>query len=168
MNDIFLEQLVKKQKTTNDNIKVALAFAGAALASFISLIVFPFFFPFVLVIGFFLAYYFSTLQNIEYEYSFTNTELDVDCIYSKQKRKRLHSIDLKTSEVIYNINNDNYNNNYNNLKTINLTSGIENDRIYVVIAQEKDTRVKFLIEPNDSLVNAFEQKLGRRIFIRAL
>ncbi len=165
MSDIFIEQLVKRQKSKDDNMKTIAVYALVAILAVVSLVFFIALFPVVLFAGLFLAYYYGSLKNIEYEYSFTNTEFDVDCIYNRQKRKRLYSLDLKNSTVIYKSTNDEYKNKYSNLKTIDLSSGTNNDTYCIIYSLDKN-EIKFIIEPNESMIDAFELKLGRRIFIK--
>ncbi len=166
MNDIFIEQLVKRHKTKNDNLKVIFSFVATIVASLIALAVFTPLFPFLLFVGMFISYYYSTMMNKEFEYSFTNNEFDVDCIYNRQKRKRIYSLDLKQSEIIYGINNTEYINKYSELKPIDLSSGLNSENCYIIIIKIDDKLQKFIIEPNETIVDAFEQKLGRRIFIK--
>lgn len=44
------------------------------------------------------AWYFITAQNVEYEYSVTNSNITVDKVIAKRKRKRIVSFDIKKIE----------------------------------------------------------------------
>ncbi len=166
MSDIFIEQIIVKKKTTKDSFRAVGGFVAAILVTFFSFAFIPGFFPVVLIGTGFLAYLNSTLCNIEYEYQFTNTELDIDAIYNKQRRKKKTSLNLKESVIIYNSSNTTHANQYKNLKTIDYSSGIEGNNTYNIIANHKNVQTRFIIEPNETLINAMEQKLGRRIFVK--
>ena len=83
--DSFKEQIVRKIPTKNDKIqKIFIMIASVALAALC--FIFPFGTQFS-VIGIFLAaaalyggYYLTTKLDVEYEYIFTNGEIDVDKI----------------------------------------------------------------------------------------
>lgn len=169
MSDIFIEQLVKKKQSTKDKGIVIALFILAVIASAIfSLILSSGFFPIILVLSFGAAFYFSSyFRNTEYEYIFTNTELDIDAIYNRQKRKTVASIDLKNCIVITYLDNDEYKAKYsNNIKTDDYSSGSHPENAYYLITQVNGTMQKIIFEPNEKLVNAMEQKIGRRIFIK--
>lgn len=101
--DVFMEQVVEKTPTNRDKMlelwaKVsAFAFAfGLVLAS---IAFFPYIAPLALFFGaaaVWLSFRLSKKLVIEYEYAFTNGELDVDKIIGKSKRKRLCSVQIGT------------------------------------------------------------------------
>lgn len=92
--DSFKEQIVRKQPTKNDKLaKLFIMIASVALAALC--FIFPFGTQFS-VFGIFFAalslyggYYFITRLDVEYEYIFTNGEIDVDKITAQRSRKRL-------------------------------------------------------------------------------
>lgn len=98
-----MEQVVEKTPTNRDKMlelwaKVsAFAFAfGLVLAS---IAFFPYIAPLALFFGaaaVWLSFRLSKKLVIEYEYAFTNGELDVDKIIGKSKRKRLCSVQIGT------------------------------------------------------------------------
>ncbi len=166
MNDIFIEQIVAKKKSSKDTLRSVGGFALAGIATLVSATIMPGLFPLVLLGTGFLAYFNSTFCNLEYEYQFTNTELDIDAIYNKQRRKKKVSLNLKDSVVIFNSANQTQANQYSNLKTIDYSSGNTGNSTYNIITSYNNVTTKFIIEPNENLVNAMEQKLGRRIFVK--
>lgn len=103
--DNFAEQLVKKNLTASEKTKHTFM----TVAGIIGTLIFILFGlltlgrPVLSVIGFILAMgagygTFNTMQSsyIEYEYAFTNGELDVDKIIAKKKRKPLISVEVST------------------------------------------------------------------------
>lgn len=104
--DSFLEYLMAKKPTAKEIILKALVIFFAV---FLSLLVFTIFaavaalraFSFfaVLCIGY-LAYIVVTRMSIEYEYIFTNGDLDIDIIRGRKVRKRLISIKCKDIKIM--------------------------------------------------------------------
>ena len=97
--DTFFEQIVKVKKTPKERAAVVgivvLALAVIVLAF---LYVYP---PFSLLLAAgaaFGAYKLISLTSIEYEYIFTNGDLDIDKIIAKSSRKRVVSINCSKIE----------------------------------------------------------------------
>ncbi len=166
MSDVFIEHIVKRTKNQSDQIQSVAGFVLTVILAFVSLSLTPSLFPIILLGGFFGAYVFASRKNIEYEYSFTNTELDVDAIYNRSKRKRLFSTDLKDSPIIFKSTDKNLSLKYDTLKTIDYSSNTTLDNTYTIIANINNVAHKVIIEPDERLITAFEQKLGSRIFIK--
>lgn len=101
--DSFLEYMIKRKKDKITIFKCLLiSFAGVTLSLFIFMI-FLFLPPeamqiFTLVIAgiFWGVYKIISNFDVEYEYSLTNGELDVDKIIHRKKRKRLLTVHCKT------------------------------------------------------------------------
>ena len=104
--DSFLEYLMKKQST---GAEIALKAGIVLLAILLSFIIFVLFmsvtflrsFSFfaVLCIGY-LAYILISRMSVEYEYIFTNGELDIDIIRARKFRKRLITVKCKNIRVM--------------------------------------------------------------------
>ena len=105
--DNFAEYLVKKNETTADRSKrIAVLVLGIALttifivAGLVFISVLPLFITaVVLAVGTgFLTYSLIQSMYVEYEYTFTNGELDIDKITAKKKRTSLLSVEIKKFE----------------------------------------------------------------------
>ena len=106
MNDIFLEYLVKK-KSKEDVLKQVLLIFGCVLtlfsATYLLIFVFPRFIgllPIIYGIVIYATVYIRRYYSIEYEYIFTNGQLDVDKILGKTRRKSLVSLLCKNIEYM--------------------------------------------------------------------
>ena len=100
--DHFAEQLVKKYHSSKDDLKRALIIAAAAVLTLISVLLVFMGFPLALVLpvcAIWAAVYLIKLQNVEYEYSCTNGELDIDKILGQDKRKSMLSINVGSFTV---------------------------------------------------------------------
>ena len=102
--DNFAEQLVKKNETSSDKTKRLLMTVGGTVLTAV-LALFGFFTignPVLSLLGFLLAvgagygtFFIVQSSHIEYEYAFTNGELDIDKIIAKRKRKPLLSVEVR-------------------------------------------------------------------------
>ncbi len=99
--EIFIEEMVKKKKTAVDYVKAMAIFVLTVIlifAAFVLMYIFPVFNTIILfiVVGLvYGAYKLATSINVEYEYSLVNTEIDVDKIVNKRKRKRLTTAPIR-------------------------------------------------------------------------
>lgn len=89
ISDVYVEQLVEKRSCTADTLKKIGIVLGAVILSVLA-------FWFMYAIGLLLAaaifyggYYLLTGIDCEYEYIFTNGDLDIDKIKGKRSRNRL-------------------------------------------------------------------------------
>lgn len=100
--DSFHEYLVKKQNTRKDNVLLGACIAGAVcVVAGLFLLLLPHMGGFVLLLVCGVAYgAYRLLQRffVEFEYSVTNGELDVDCIVARRKRKRLLTVHARNFE----------------------------------------------------------------------
>lgn len=100
--DTFTEQMVLRQNTAKDRIKLATYLLGifAVPAIFVLLgVTVNGYFIIVALCAFFFAiygsYYLVTGMYIEYEYAVTNSNITIDKIIAKRNRKRIISVDIK-------------------------------------------------------------------------
>lgn len=105
MQDIFIEYLVKKVRTPQTILIKALIVVAAVAVSAAALLfgsyLGPFYFlvPIIVLVAWYGAYHLISAQNLEYEYSVTNGELDVDQIIAQRRRKRLVSVNCRDVEA---------------------------------------------------------------------
>ena len=106
MTDSFKEQIIKKERTQKDTYtKAVIMFSSLALA--FGIILFALNIPRLAVIGIFLAalsiyggFYLCQNLDLEYEYIYTNGDLDVDKIIAQRSRKRLITVNVKEASDI--------------------------------------------------------------------
>lgn len=102
MNDVFVEQLIECRQDTKGSLsKLGIVIAAIAVSTlFLVVGALRFIFPFVLAACCWGAYQLIRNLNFEYEYSFTNGELDVDKIIGRRKRERLLSIKVRSISLM--------------------------------------------------------------------
>jgi len=169
LGDVFKEQLVKRAITGKDTAKRIGIVALAVIVFFFCLYI-----PYVQQVAVFIAaalifgvYFLITRQNIEYEYSFTNGDLDIDIIYNKSKRKRLFSSSVKDFEIMAPVQDTAHTHDLSNAsETKDYSSGVVGPDTYAFVTAYKGKRLKIIIEPNDMMIKAFSTVLTPRKLIK--
>lgn len=105
--DVFLEYLMKKKQTGLDVLKqLGIILAGVIVAYAVMVIftMLPSFFGAYWLLGVVGVFYGTWVllrrYNLEYEYIFTNGDLDIDMIKAQKTRKRMVSLQCKKIEIM--------------------------------------------------------------------
>ena len=184
-NDIFKEQLVKKEVDSKDRTKrfyiIAIAVAVAvflnqicmdsATASFsegnvtmsnaftlLSVIIFG--------IGAYIAI--KMIRNLkkEFEYSYTSGIYEIDTIFNKSKRKKSFEANVSDFEIMAQIKDKAHLAIYATLPCIDFSSGKVLENTFVFVTTYKGKRCRFIIEPNSEILQAMKTDLtSRRLFL---
>ncbi len=101
--DNFAEQLVKKNETNADKTRrIAMLIVGILFTIALLLLAILARRPLIMLLGFALSavagygtYYYVQNTYVEYEYTFTNGDLDVDKIIAKKKRHEMLSTNIR-------------------------------------------------------------------------
>ena len=101
MNDTFYELLVKKNKPDTSALILSAINIIAIVCMLILTIYTQFAMILVIVLGFVFYYFVYPKISVEYEYSLLNSDMTVDTIYNKTKRKNVLTIDIKTLETAF-------------------------------------------------------------------
>ncbi|MFP4697548.1 MAG: DUF6106 family protein [Eubacteriales bacterium] len=166
MGDIFLEQIVKRKQTIKVMATKALILT---LAFVLILLVLPF--PFINIVGTiivaWLAYYFFTNQNVEYEYIFTSGELDFDKVLNKRKRKKVTSIDAKSIIIMAPALSSEHKSEFNSYsKKYDCSSGEITEKTYVIMISRNKNKIKILFEPNNKILEAIKSYAPRNVHLK--
>ncbi|MDR1117548.1 MAG: DUF6106 family protein [Oscillospiraceae bacterium] len=102
MSDVFVEQIVERKPDAKANlIKIGIALAAILLPSTVLFFgVLRFIFPVTLGLCCWGAFLMIRKQNVEYEYSFTNGELDVDKILGRRMRRHVLSVRVRQFDIL--------------------------------------------------------------------
>jgi len=112
----------------------------------------------------FLAYFLGLRADIEYEYSLTDKEIDIDVIFAKQKRKSITSIDLTKMEIMAPLNSyrlDGYKN--RQCKTEDYSSGDANNKGNMYVLYYDGTR-KLILEIDERLYKAIYNVAPHKVY----
>lgn len=161
--DTFAEQLVVKPMTSGDQAKKIGLIAAAGILclgfAYLSLTVMPLLLLVVCAIAYG-GYFLVTGMNVEYEYSVTNGELDVDKIIAKRKRKHMLTVRISDFETFGLESEAKFD---NNLTTFLVGDGDE-ARYYAADFQHESLgRVRLVFSPNERILEAIRPSLKRGI-----
>ena len=164
MNDVFNEQLVSRKSNQKDLIqKIGIGAAGA-LIIFVAMsipLLQSFLLPIVAVVAVGVVFLFRR-YNIEFEYVFTNGDLDVDRIINKSRRKHALSVNVRSFETMVPVNKKEYENEVSRFtKLYDFSSGVVSDTTYAVIFEQDKQRVKMIFEPNEQMFKAIRTFVPR-------
>ncbi len=103
--DNFAEQLVTRKETKSDKIsRIGTLITGSLFSVCLALLgiiqlsqpIITMMFLFLAAAGGYMTYLLVQGRYVEYEYTFTNGELDIDKIIAQKKRKELLSVEVRT------------------------------------------------------------------------
>ena len=164
MEEFFSEALIKKKTTPVNRFLMILPFCIGILGILGGL----FIHPLLMMVGLafiVLGVFLKPRQDIEYEYSYVNGTLDVDCIYGRQSRKSLASYDLCQMEAMAPAYSAQSGSPHGGLKTIDYTSGEEADRdkVYAVILPYGGERIRLLFQPTESMKRDIRMRMPSKV-----
>jgi len=163
MIGVFKEQIVKRQPTAKDALKrVGLVLAVVVLA-IITLTFIPPFAPFIILGSGFGAWFLMGFLKVEYEYAFTDGELDIDIIYNRSRRKRAFSAKVNDVEIMAHVEDRMRQGEFQGAaETLDYSSGVVGNETYAFLLNYKGKRTKVIIEPNAVMLKALATVLTRR------
>ena len=164
MGDVFKEQIVKRQATTADRFKrVGIVVATIIVVYIVLMLPLGMLSPFLAAGVVFVAWHFMSLFRVEYEYSFTSGELDIDAIYNRSRRKRLFSAKVNDFEIMAHIEDKMHTGSFNNPQIQkDYSSGVVGKDTYAFMINYENKRTKIIIEPNEVMLKALASVLTRR------
>ena len=153
--EIYKEQIVEKEKTMKSTlIKVGVIFAIIVIFIVLLPLIGEFAVIIIAALGFG-AFYLFRMLSVEYEYTFTNGELDIDCIYSKARRKRVFSGVVRDFEIMAHAEDRDRAHAFSSAaETKDYSSGSVKKNTYAFLTTYKGKRIKVLIEPDDVMMQA--------------
>lgn len=167
--DIFVEKIVSKKKGLKEYLKaIAIIFA----AFIVAMVATPYILPqgglviIVYVAIFYGAKYFLTNLNVEYEYSITNGDIDIDKIINQKKRKHLYSTGCKDIELMAKITGSKYSESIVKAPlTIKAVSSMDSPDAYFAVINSNGKKVTLYFEPNEKMLKNLKTMLGARLSI---
>ena len=166
MGDVFKEQIVKRKSTNVQALKRVGLAVGVIVVFFAAVIILgPQWMQFILLgtvgatIG---AMYLSGRMKVEYEYVFTNGELDIDIIYNRSRRKRIFTGHVNNFEVMAHVEDMNHAGAFQGAQeTKDYSSGVVGENTYAFLANYNSKRMKIVFEPNEKVLDAIKGAIPR-------
>lgn len=166
MDNVYFDE-IHKQATTP---KVILRNVGLILAAFLLSYIFLCLssyllsFTLLLIVGAFVgAIYLIKISSKEYEYIYTDGEIDIDMISGKTRRKRMITIKPETISKFEKYTQDSYKrlNTPDVVKHLDFSTGNIHDT-YIILATINSTKTLILFSPSKRLLDAWEPILRKR------
>lgn len=166
--DSFIEKIVERKKTAKDTlISVGIVFLAIFLIVFVIPMV-PYvnqmwlIFAAAVIYG---AFYLLKSRNLEFEYSVTNGEIDIDKIIAKSRRKRIFSGNCKEFEILAKLKSNHYTQSIQNIPNrIEAVTSMDSPNVYFFVTSYKGERTVVFFEPNERMLNAFRLFIPSKIF----
>lgn len=156
--DIFYEQMIKPKRTWMDFLKVVL---GAIVALGLTVLCLGLYLFGLNLLAIFLIWwgYVKLIRsiNVEYEYSITNNEFDIDVIKGKATRKHITTINLNNSKFFGLAKNPNtiaLMNSQTPDKTYYFVCDKASENLYVtdVLSRKNNAKIRVFVEPNTEML----------------
>ena len=162
MNDTFYELLVKKNKPDTSALILSAINIIAIVCMLILTIYTQFAMILVIVLGFVFYYFVYPKISVEYEYSLLNSDMTVDAIYNKTKRKNVLTIDIKTLETAFPTSSPKMNGQRDG-RRIDCSTGDMNTS-YSLLLPQNGENILLLITPDDKLLDMLK-RIAPRAFM---
>ena len=168
--DNFAEHLVKKELTSGEKAKRTIIIVGGIvltvmLAGFALLMLGQGLMPFV---GLVLAavtgygtYFIVTNMYVEYEYTFTNGELDIDTIVAKKKRREMLSVSVGKFKEFGRY--DDAPEETDDMTVVFATSNIASEEWYADFDHEQYGSTRLVFCPNENMIENMRKNLPRAL-----
>ena len=173
--DSYVEQIVAHKKTGKDliiSIIMILSVLGIVAIGFLFGILINFYF---VIVGFFLAafdiyfcWYVITGRNVEYEYTVTNNNLQIDKIMAKRRRKEILSIDINRIEGMDTVEENRLSDAKCN-KVMHLGTDISDTSQHrFIVLTNKYGRIMVIFAPNEKIMTSLKMYLKPEVKIEML
>lgn len=165
-NDTFVEELVVRRNSVLNLLAMMGMVLAALLLAGVSFIFLSGLFPAILAILVCGVYLGIKFQGVEYEYSFTNGDFDVDKIMAKRKRKSLVEINQKQIKVMapYTAEYESETKEYNVSSVIDASAHKNAANRWFMIYEDKDGKYVFLVfQPSKRFREAMQKYMRSRI-----
>lgn len=163
MTDTYVEQLVTVKRTAKDYILYSLI---CIVATILAIVMFYFSFRmpllvFLAALVIYGAYILMGKFGTEYEYIFTNGDLDIDKISGKQSRKRIITADCSATEKAGALTDAILNGKYD--LTVSCCSKEAENKCYMIFHHRSAGRVLLIFTPNSELKKAINKSVPRHM-----
>lgn len=168
--DFFNEWIVKRRKTAQDYMSVAITVMVTCMVLYGIMLQFMayklvYFIPVEIAVVLFIAYKIIASMNVEYEYSVTNGDIDVDRVISKKRRKRMVSVKLRNVEYFAPFEGEHIRvaEDTSIRRIIDASSSLDAPRLHFVIYYNNSEKTLLLFEPTDEMIENFSHYVPRSL-----
>ena len=168
--DFFNEHIVKKKKTAQDVMSRIIIILVAFMLFYLVLVQLGagklvFLIPVEIAVIIYAGYILWASLNVEFEYSVTNGDLDIDKIVSKKRRKKIVRTKIKDFEYFAPLNDEHISvaEDKSVNTVIDASSDLDSPNIYFAIYFNNSEKVCLLFEPTDKMIENFAHYIPRSL-----
>ncbi len=172
--EIFIEEMVRRQKSAKDYLLTGGIIALAIILVFVVLgVLMPMFAAFSSIILLLAAgvvygaYFLVVSSNVEFEYSLVNTEIDVDKIVNKTRRKRLTTASIRGLEAFGTKKNPDFNSYLSNsvVNKIYACRDKASDDVFFIVYNQGDKKIMLVFNPSERIIEQITKRNPQKQFI---
>ncbi len=168
MENVIIEQLVHHRETKADRKKRYTILIITALLVFIWLNLN--FLPAIIMMEVLTivcaVFIMNFFMKVEYEYTYVDGDIDIDIIYNKSRRRRVFTGSVQEFEIIAHFTDKENLDFYKNYKLKDFSGGLVTDNTYIFVSSYKGKKARYVIEPNDKLLEAIRQSASPTKFFK--
>lgn len=174
MQDVFIEYMVKRKSTPQMLLAKCGIFLAALLLAVLALLfsgalgTFSILGAAAAVGAVYGAYFLITSMNVEFEYSVTNGEIDVDKIISQRKRRRLVTVNCREAEAFGRYTPAEHQNKSYNTKILACADPASGDCWYITARIKDKGLVLVVLNANDRMLESIKTFLPRSVLQEAV
>ena len=181
--DQFLEQVVTKRNTASQTNTYILAWVALILTGLMAFLQFTsitavlsqygmgteFIITIVQLVIFggiaVLIFLYKDRIKMEYEYTFTNNQLDFAQVYNNKKRKNLGTMNIKNLEACGLVSSGSFNRyiNMQGIKRTNWFLNRDSELLYFYFQKDQQKRI-IIIEPNEEMIGLIKRNLPQGVW----
>lgn len=165
MSDSYKEILVKKKMSAGNKLLKGVMITLTVLLVVVGFVIWPLLIAGVVlgVVSFFVV----PKLDVEYEYLYVNGELDIDAIYSKQKRKKIGSYDMVNLEVLAPEKSHELDSfrNKPGMKMKDFTSGDPQVKSYILVMNQEKGQEMIKVELDESILTDIRRIAPRKVYM---
>jgi hypothetical protein len=164
--DFFIERIITRKRNSKDYLIYSLLIIGASLVLCATLLISALLsvLPLIAAGVIYLGYIIYTSRNIEFEYTLTNSDLDIDKITAKRKRKQIFSANCASFELVAKYPSDIYNQLSKDVKCyIEAVSSMNSPDIYFILSNCKNGRTIVFFEPNEEMLITIRRYIPKKV-----
>lgn len=152
--DNFYEQLITSKEDKNYKKAVNLMYVAFGLAFIVTFLLGQIFLGIVFLIIGIILFFLKKNFHVEYEYAFTNGEIDIDRIFEMKSRKRAISFNIREIELMAEENSEEIKAFTNKpAKILNLCEKDYEGTLYVVMLTRGSEKVQIKFTPDEKFLD---------------
>ncbi len=165
-HDVYAEWLVKR-KPAPYAIPLKVLMITFLVSSFLFILLVPSIGCLLFLIAFAVAYFGFRRLDVEYEYIFVTTELSIDRILGRQKRKRMALIDVNQMELMAPMESHELSGFRGNpdVKKLDFSSGMPGAKTYGIYCTGEGGKRLYTVEPSEQILKAIRLAVPRKIIL---